>query len=103
MRYAEDARQIIGNVIARVRTLTWKGRAGRTDHDVMLFVCRRATTIASTAIHMSAREATLGSGVGTKTASVSLNRLCRAGWLVKTSKREYHLAQEYRVTHPPVI
>ena len=61
---------------------------------------------------MAARSAALGAGVTKATAARSLARLVAAGWLVRTpGKREFHLAQEYRVQevnrsetyHPHVV
>ncbi len=100
----EDARQFVGVVKARVWQFPWKGRAGRTDRDVMLYVCHRATAAACTLVNVSARDAALGAGVTRRTASNSLLRLVKQGWLTRTGERErqYALAQEYLITRGKV-
>lgn len=99
IKFADEARKTIGEIIALVNSVAWSGRAGRTDRDVMLYVLSEATRIASTTVRVSARDAAAGAGLGNAmTASRSLLRLCKAGWLRQTGERELAIqAQEYLV------
>jgi hypothetical protein len=101
IRYADEARQIVGEVKAAIRIADWRGVAGRTDRAVLEYVCQEATRVGSTAVCISARSAAEGAGCHTGTAARSLGRLVHNGWLVKGKHREFHLAQEYRLLTGP--
>ena len=84
-RDAVEARQALGVALAAVRSTVWRGRAGRTDRGeaswVSTYVLRRATEVGCDRVHVSARNAAIGSGVTPQTAARSLNRLVKSGWL----------------------
>lgn len=82
-RSASEARQQIREAIALLKLYRWNGRTARTDKEVMLYVLRSALRVGCDKVNVSARDAGIGAGVTTKTASRALNRLSKAGWLVK--------------------
>ena len=78
-----EARQRIGEITADARASAWKGRAGRTDKDVLAGLHRLATRAGTDAVDASVRDLSILSGVTVSTVSRSLKRLGEQGWLTR--------------------
>jgi len=100
-RHAQEVRQEMSLLIARVNERPWPGRTGRIDHDVLVGAMERAAEVGSDQINLSVREAMLRAGLGRpETASKSLRRLVGDGWLelTRAAGRGEREASEYKVT-----
>jgi hypothetical protein len=93
---AEACEQLRATVLAA----EWKGKAGRTDRLVMLIALDFAQWGKRLDVKLPARTVALNVGVSPITASRSLRRLCKAGWLIRMDclVREWTEAITYLVS-----
>ncbi len=95
-----EARQQVGVVVAYAKDCEWRGVAGRTDHDVLMFVTKKMMELGSTRMNLSTRDIALGAGVSQYTARISVTRLCKAGWLLRRAPAKAGMAQELELQMP---
>lgn len=83
---ANDVRQWLGEVTAKVQGTRWPGRTGRTDQAVMLAVLSIASEWGTYRPALPSRDVAQRAGVTRRTVDRALQRLCDAGWLRRTAK-----------------
>ncbi len=96
-RAAGEVRQELSVYAGEVKGCTWRGRSGRTDRDILMYVLDKCIEIGCDRINVSVRDASLGAGVAVKTARESLRRLCKAGWLERSANKSWTKADEFKV------
>lgn len=99
---ATDVRQFIGELKALAATWPWRGQAGRTDRETIGHAHQIGTGLGRDVIDLSVREVADKTGIVPATASRSLRRLTRDGWLKKISNPDSQPghAARYRLTRP---
>lgn len=87
---ASDVRQALGLMVCRLEETHMPGRTRHTDKAVLRAAISIATQAACDEPDLPIRDVATLAGVATKTASRSLARLCRAGWLVRVKGSGSH-------------
>lgn len=89
------ANRALGWLADRCFTPFFAGKRGCTDFSVLYVILSAARKARKIDVNLSCRDAALEAGITPCTASRSLRRLCRAGYLTRVGNRKMDQAQTY--------